>query len=52
MPSAKDMPGKWSENYVRFKGEKPNINIQLGNKDGPGIHIFNKNIEGYRVLRK
>ena len=35
----------WGYKFVRFKEEKREINIQLGQEGGKGLDIFNKNIK-------
>ena len=36
--------------FVRFKEEKRQINIQLGQEGGKALEIFNNNIIDYRIM--
>ena len=47
------MPEKssgWGYKFVRFKEEKRQINIQLGEEDRKALEIFNNNIIDYKVI--
>ncbi|ERK48737.1 hypothetical protein [Leptotrichia wadei] len=49
MPMPKKSSG-WGYKFVRFKEEKRQINIQLGQEDRKALEIFNNNIIDYKVI--
>ena len=38
--------------FVRFKEEKRQINIQLGQEGGKGLEIFNQNLKKYEFIKE
>ena len=51
MPMPEKSPG-WGYKFVRFKEEKRQINIQLGQEGGKAQEIFNNNIIEYKIIRE
>lgn len=49
MPMPEKSSG-WGYKFVRFKEEKRQINIQLGQEDRKVLEIFNNNIIDYKVI--
>ena len=49
MPMPEKSPG-WGYKFVRFKEEKRQINIQLGQEGGKALEIFNNNIIDYKIM--
>ena len=51
MPMPKKSPS-WGYKFVRFKEEKRQINIQLGQEGGKGLEIFNQNLKNYEFIKE
>lgn len=51
MPMPEKSSG-WGYKFVRFKEEKRQINIQLGQEGGKALEIFNNNIIEYKIIRE
>jgi len=51
MPTAKEVGGKWNMNNARFKFEKTQVNIALGQTDGKAINIFNQNLLDFDLIK-
>ncbi len=51
MPMPEKSSG-WRYKFVRFKEEKRQINIQLGQEGGKALEIFNNNIIEYKIIRE
>ena len=51
MPMPEKSPG-WGYKFVRFKEEKRQINIQLGQEGGKGLEIFNQNLKKYEFIKE
>ena len=49
MPMPEKSSG-WGYKFVRFKEEKRQINIQLGQEGGKALEIFNNNIIDYKIM--
>ena len=49
MPMPKKSSGQGYK-FVRFKEEKRQINIRLGQEDRKALEIFNNNIIDYKVI--
>ena len=51
MPMPEKSSG-WGYKFVRFKEEKRQINIQLGQEGGKGLEIFNQNLKKYEFIKE
>jgi hypothetical protein len=52
MPTKTSHPdGKWNLHNARFKFEKTQVNIALGQTDGEAMKIFNNNLVDFELIK-